>query len=65
MNLYARATIAVLLIGIMLSLAFSFILFAKKYAINNAAVFAKLDCGTYAEALRVEGWDDDRFDKEF
>ena len=64
-NLYVRGAIAVLLIGIMLAFAFSFILFAKKYAINNAAVFAKLDCKNFETGLRVAGWDDAKLDEEF
>ena len=39
MNLFTRATIGVILISIMLTLAFSFTLIAKKYAINNASTF--------------------------
>ena len=46
-DLYTRAAVAVLLISVMLSLAFSFILVAKKFAIANAATFAKLDCPKY------------------
>ena len=64
-NLYARATVAVLLIAVMLSFTFSFIVMAKKYAINNSATFAKLDCGIYTKGLRLDGWDDATFDNEF
>jgi len=57
-NLYTRAIIAIILIAIMLSFAFSFILVAKMYAIHNSSTFAKLNCDKFVEGLRLEGWDD-------
>jgi len=66
-NLYARAVAAVGLITIMLSLAFVFILVAKRYAIMNASTFAKLDCGEYTAGLKAAQGitDPDEFASQF
>ena len=64
-NLYSRAGIAVLLIAIMLSLAFSVTLIAKRFAINNASTFIKLDCNKFEEGLKLDGWNEAQFKTEF
>lgn len=62
-NLYFRAVVAVVLISIMLSIAFIFILVAKRYAILNASTFAKLDCKDYTAGLKsAQGLTDEQFD---
>lgn len=47
----------------MLSITFSFIIFAKKGSIDNARLFANIDCDKYKEVLREEY--PDNFDEEY
>lgn len=60
-NLYTRIVVAVILITIMLSIAFTGILVSKKYAIRNSANFAKIDCEVYKNNLKeAQGFTDDK-----
>ena len=62
-NYMSRVVVAFVVILLMLSLTFSFILFAKKFAINNEKLFAKIDCGQFEQDLRanIENPTDEKF----
>ena len=52
-NYGARVVVAFIVILIMLAITFSFILFAKKFAINNEKLFSKIDCDLFEKDLKA------------
>jgi hypothetical protein len=51
----------------MLSITFSFILFAKKFAIDNEKLFSNIDCKVFKEDLKsnIENVNEEKFLESF
>lgn len=60
-NYMSRVVVAFIVILFMLSLTFSFILYAKKFAIDNEKLFSKIDCDLFQKDLELNTVDKSMF----